>query len=224
MVLELVARQNVLKVVQCTRALGKTYVLLLAHAEHKRVSCGCQTSNTIQTPFKQLSQVQLSHGNNTRYREIHSLQAKSFNNSVCGVQLSGIGPAETLQEFRIPVLADLPVGKDSHVCDYVQSFPHPLSFLWRVHRMHEPHSLVVGSARLCHRGSTTAANPSAAMHAHLECCHGVCHSMCELYCRHVALRVQRSPTQDSQCRLKPRLRSTIRLNHRLRLTLVWGAR
>jgi hypothetical protein len=31
------------------------------------------------------------------------------------VQLSGIGPAETLEKFGIPVLADLPVGEDAHV-------------------------------------------------------------------------------------------------------------
>ena len=34
---------------------------------------------------------------------------------VAGVQLSGVGPAETLEEFGIPLLADLPVGQDAHV-------------------------------------------------------------------------------------------------------------
>ena len=34
---------------------------------------------------------------------------------VVGVQLSGIGPAETLEEFGIPMRADLPVGEDAHV-------------------------------------------------------------------------------------------------------------
>jgi hypothetical protein len=35
--------------------------------------------------------------------------------NVAGMQLSGIGPAETLEEFGISVLADLPVGQDAHV-------------------------------------------------------------------------------------------------------------
>jgi hypothetical protein len=39
---------------------------------------------------------------------------KLFKKTGC-VQLSGIGPAETLEEFGIPVLADLPVGEDAHV-------------------------------------------------------------------------------------------------------------
>ena len=32
-----------------------------------------------------------------------------------GVQLSGIGPAETLEEFGVPMHADLPVGESAHV-------------------------------------------------------------------------------------------------------------
>jgi hypothetical protein len=36
--------------------------------------------------------------------------------------LSGIGPAKTLEEFGIPVLADLPVGKDAHVYPFFLFF------------------------------------------------------------------------------------------------------
>lgn len=35
---------------------------------------------------------------------------------VGAVQLSGIGPTATLQGFGIPIVADLPVGEDAHVC------------------------------------------------------------------------------------------------------------
>jgi hypothetical protein len=48
------------------------------------------------------------------------------------VQLSGIGPAETLEEFGIPVLADLPVGEDAHVrspCLFTCRANHPESLL-----------------------------------------------------------------------------------------------
>jgi hypothetical protein len=51
--------------------------------------------------------------------ELHKTTAKfsthNVEKSLLDLQLSGIGPAETLAEFGIPVLADLPVGEDAHV-------------------------------------------------------------------------------------------------------------